>query len=260
MSVGSVDHLGVSAGRYQNFKKGEANLTKSEVEKARDNHPNATSLKVVSDNFDKIDINGDGISYTEFQTYGRKTGWTPSTSRYGIGDTDRKPVLTKGHLAEMAQILAKNDQVTSSGLQQIVANFEAVDKDGDGKISLEEFKSYSQENNLFSHLVQDQQSYWGHGGKSPAMTKEQFEKVAADLANQNPELAAAFSRIAEDFDSVDLDGDGKVNTDEFQAYAKAQGIRIGGSLRPHDQDRTDQITLDSVSDQAIEPTKDASES
>jgi Ca2+-binding EF-hand superfamily protein len=252
MSVGSIDNLGVSSGRYQSFKKGEANLTKTEIDKARDKHPNASSLKIVSDNFDKIDINGDGISYAEFQTYGRKTGWTPSTSRYGNGDVEAKPVLTKDHLAQMAQILAGNDQVTSSGLLQIVANFETVDKDSDGKISLEEFKSYSQENNLFSHLVQDQPAYWIHGGKSPAMTKKQFEKVAADLATQNPELAAAFSRIAGDFESVDLDGDGKVSTDEFQAYAKAHGIRIGHTPRQEAHDRDDQIPGDSVSNQVIE--------
>lgn len=94
------------------------------------NQLNYTFVNYLTNNFGKIDKDGDGIiSKDELQTY------TTNMSRNG---------LTYEQLCE----LCYNSNYSGSLLETVLNNFSEIDKNGDGRITNEEIAAYGIENEI----------------------------------------------------------------------------------------------------------------
>ena len=102
--------------------------------------------KIVA-NFDTADTNSDGkVSFAEAQAYDQSTSSTASsassTSTTASSSTDSG--FTVDELTQQLSEIGSSDSKRSDLLNKIVANFEAADTDGDGKVSNSEAMAYDQ--------------------------------------------------------------------------------------------------------------------
>ena len=104
--------------------------------------------KIVA-NFDTADTNSDGkVSFAEAQAYDQSTSSTSSTSSTAASGTSASASSDAGFtLDELTQQLSDigtSDSKRSDLINSIVNNFEAVDTNGDGKVSNAEAMAYDQ--------------------------------------------------------------------------------------------------------------------
>ncbi len=110
------------------------------------NASSAEFFKTLSDNYDQVDINGDGISMDEMQSYAKANGLSmPKPPR---GEHNGPQAMSKDQLIEMLDKIAENGSNDTSALSQIVDNFDAADSNGDGQLSIDEVQAYAEANNI----------------------------------------------------------------------------------------------------------------
>ncbi|MFN8392686.1 MAG: EF-hand domain-containing protein [Bdellovibrionota bacterium] len=125
--------------------------------------------------------------------------------------------ISKDELLQAKQELASQGKQTDR-IDEVLANFDTIDTDGNG-ISYEELRTYGK-NKL---LASGQPARSAKGG--PSLSEEQLTSLRDDLASHG-QSTEALDAVLKDFSSVDKDGDGKLNRQEFAEYAKAHGLTL----------------------------------
>lgn len=154
---------------------GQGYLTKTDLQSALDGTSSATSSASSSADalFSKLDNDGDGkVTKQEFSATlkqvaeqldnqamslrmngGMPAGAAPGGGMSGMMGGGMPPPgamppggMTKDQLSSAASDASSTDSAASSGLTNLVNNFDTADTDGDGKISLKEAVAYDQKN------------------------------------------------------------------------------------------------------------------
>jgi Ca2+-binding EF-hand superfamily protein len=104
------------------------------------------------------------------------------------------------------------DKEEAKSMPRVSKNFDAIDSDKDGTVSLDEI-----------HAAMKNMKKGMH-----AKGKAAFEKADKDAdGTLDKEEAQAMPRVSKNFDAIDADHDGTVSLDEIHAYMKSK--RKGGS-------------------------------
>ena len=113
----------------------------------------AEGLQSLLDNFDTADADGDGkVTMQEAMAYRQSTeGNDPMTTAAGIpppppygapGGAPQDSGKTADELTAMLEEMTETDSEMAAGLQSLIDNFDSADTDGDGKVTLQEAKSF----------------------------------------------------------------------------------------------------------------------
>jgi Ca2+-binding EF-hand superfamily protein len=144
-------------------------------------------------------------------------------------DTNQQGFLDK---SELQAALSTNVSGNSGQSASADEMFSAMDADGDGKITKQELGNTLE--SLMGKMDNLAASMRVHGGRDKqgadeGFTKDQLTQMAQDTSGTDSKRSTFMSTIAANFEQADSNGDGKVNRDEAMAYAKANGLEVGGS-------------------------------
>ncbi|MGI4847611.1 MAG: EF-hand domain-containing protein [Janthinobacterium lividum] len=148
----------------------------------------------------------------------QKSATSLANSIFSTVDTDNKGYIDKASLTT-----ALSDSGTSS--TDIDQAFSELDQDGDGKVTKSELSTSIDQlsqalSAQFNQSRVDGARADAGGGDDPGFTKDELTAIAGD-SQTDAKQSAFMSKIAENFDSVDTDGDGRVTGAEAMAYAKS---------------------------------------
>jgi Ca2+-binding EF-hand superfamily protein len=118
-------------------------------------------------------------------------------------------------LAEMAEEGSAMSELFSA----LSENFEQADTDGDGVIKREEAMAFAEENGIDVPPPP-------RGDHSQKVDAGFSQEQLLEMAEDDSELSALFSALAESFDEADTDGDGVIKREEAMAFAEANGIDV----------------------------------
>lgn len=181
----------------------DGNITKDEAEK--------NGSPILQANFDKFDANKDGKlslqEVTAFVQAQREEDARQKNAAFRRIDTNHDEGISK----EEAQ--KENDPF-------LITNFEAVDTNKDGKMSLQELNTFAaappkKPEQAAQSVPSAQPERPGQPGPSFIATdKDHNGTLSKDELKDKPELY-------QDFDKIDADHDGKVTPREIEGYIKA---------------------------------------
>lgn len=168
MSIGSISGNSIWT-QMQQFKSGKVNLQKADLEQMQQQATQAGSQTQATNPFDsllaafdEIDTNQDGISVDELKSYAKENGMAEGGPGRGSRPEGPPPgpplsmVIELGGSSQeggpggMPESVSKEElldiqsQMEAEGIEvpeqlsQMIENFDALDTDGDGKISVEE--------------------------------------------------------------------------------------------------------------------------
>merc|ERR1719271_1764838 len=156
---------------------------------------------------------------------GRRLGAAFGTASEAWEDLAGSP--DANHMTE-EQFLAKADQLGMTP-EEAKAAFKAMDTDGDGKVSFDEFQAEAKK--LFGEL---EKANGGH------LTGEEFmDHFGATASDLKERLAEKFDSPSDAFAKFDKDGDGEVSEEEFIAGAKDMGISEYAAKKMFDKANVD---------------------
>jgi len=159
--------------------------------------------------FSKIDSDGDGsVSLSEFEAGAAKaaggTASTADTSKiddlFKSADTDGDGQLTEAELDAQFRNLAPDmvgQMVQMQGQQGPEQDFSKADSDGNGTLSLDEFKSMLK----------------GHGGHHHHHHTADATSASADSTSSGGD-----DKVSEMFSKIDADGNGQMSQDELKTF------------------------------------------
>lgn len=100
----------------------------------------------------------------------------------------------------------------------------AIDKDGDGKVSEEEFLAAAKDMNIPEDLAKEIFKDLEKANGGELTTDEFMKEFGADADDLKERLAEEFDSADNAFDSMDADGNGEVSKEEFLAGAEKMGL------------------------------------
>jgi len=110
--------------------------------------------------------------------------------------------------------------------------FAKMDADGDGKITKQEMGNtldamLSQMDNLAAQM----RVHGAAGGNQDdkGFSKDELVQIGQDTSTGDSKRSAFMSKLADNFDKADSDGNGKITRDEAISYAKASGAGMGNT-------------------------------
>ena len=181
--------------KLDNFRNSSKTLFKSDLQNIKENKSrNSTALGEVIGNYDKIDINGDGLSLSELQTYYTAKGTLSSS----INNTSNS----------FWQEYFDN---TSSNSSSEIKSFWQTDDDSEDKDSEDYYSDFT------SNI-------------STGITKKSLAGTISSITNSGNDVPEGLKKLAEDFDKVDEDQDGTISLAEYQKFAKDNKIQADGSF------------------------------
>lgn len=141
----------------------------------------------------------------------------------------------QGYLEQSDLQAAFDGAAGTSGASDVSAVFKALDGNGDGKVSKDEFTE------KLSQLAQELDSQFhnmrmGHGGGMPpgpppaersggqedaGFTKDELQEQLAQVGSSNDQRSSLLEQIISNFDQADSDGDGKVSFQEAQSFRES---------------------------------------
>ncbi len=134
--------IGFLRNRVSGDGQGREGITKDTLEQVRDqlgdSGADTSRLDAIIADYDKIDLNGDGISPREFTTY----------KKHGLkGDFEGKS-FTKDELMALRERLQNGSHESNPALDAVIRNFHQADTDGDGAITMAEMRAYAKAHGL----------------------------------------------------------------------------------------------------------------
>lgn len=131
----------------------------------------------------------------------------------------------KGYI-EKSDLESALQQVNSTGSSSADELFTSLDSDGDGKVTQDEMTSGLK--NLMASLDSQFQSMGMNeamGGMPPpppendaGFTKEELQSQLDEIGSSDSKRSGLISKVIENFDQADANGDGKVSFKEAMAY------------------------------------------
>jgi Ca2+-binding EF-hand superfamily protein len=213
--------------RFQQFEQGEANLSKEDLTQIQSQSKSAKSsktdpLQTLISNFDKIDLDGNGMSLEELQTYAASNDLNlAATGKPAHRPGGRPPEpkdLSEDDLNQMiSEITLKNGQAPTE-LQAMLDSFSTVDVDQDGMISSDEFGEF-----MSSQGIEPPEKGMQPMGMMPAMAESSKEN-SAELKATDP-----IQMLLDSYDEVDVNGDG-ISLDELQSYAETLSLNASATI------------------------------
>ena len=153
-------------------------------------------------------------------------------------DTKNQGYIDKAELQSAFDQISTNAASGSSDTSSSVdAIFKKLDGDSDGKITKQEMTDGMQKlaAQFDSQFNQSRTSGMGgarhsdDGGEDAGFTKDQLTSMAKDIGASDSKRSELMSKIADNFDKADTNGDGKVNGSEAMAFDKASQTASTGS-------------------------------
>ncbi len=144
-------------------------------------------------------------------------------------DTKQQGFLDKSELQATLSANASGNSTSSASADEM---FSAMDADGDGKITEQELSTTLESlADKMDNLAASMRVHGGRGkhGADEGFTKDQLTQMAQDTNGTDSKRSAFMGQIAANFEQADINGDGKVNREEAKAYAKANGLEMGGA-------------------------------
>ena len=136
-------------------------------------------------------------------------------------------------------------ELSSSSDESAINNaFKALDSNGDGKISTDEFTSaLSAEATAANGSMPPLPSLSSRSKEDKGYTKDELTAMANETSSTDSNLASLLSSVVENFSAADANGDGKVTSAEAMAYQRssqemssgttdASNIAASGSMPP----------------------------
>jgi Ca2+-binding EF-hand superfamily protein len=143
-------------------------------------------------------------------------------------DSTGKGYVAESDLASALSALTGSSSSTSASASASQI-FSELDGDGDGKVTQDEMKSGLAK--LAEALdSQFNASRMQGGGAMPpppppaddaGFTKDQLSSQLSEIGSSDPARASLISKVVENFDAADTDGDGKVSFSEAMAYEQS---------------------------------------
>lgn len=223
MNIGSIGtttyDLEAMRSRFQQFQKGESTLSKDDLSQiasqSKGTKENATDpLQTLISNFESIDLNGDGMSLEELQTYVESNDLNLAAAgkaahRHG-GPPPEPKNLTEEDLSNMIEEIALKNGQAPEDLQALLDSFDTADADQDGTINQDEFGDFMSAQG-FAVPVGGMPP---HGGMMPPLSD--VDTAAEESAKTS--ATDPIQTLLNNFKEVDVDGNG-ISIDELQAYA-----------------------------------------
>ena len=132
--------------RVDAFRKNEANLTQEELVAAeaqaqQNGSKSQALLKMLAENYDSIDLNGDGVSLTELQTYA-SNGKLTSSQQQSVASTSSDGDLLK-YLDQDDEDESENQYSSLSNLADTIqGSYKSSSSESDDLLTLlEKFKA-----------------------------------------------------------------------------------------------------------------------
>lgn len=153
-------------------------------------------------------------------------------------DTKNQGYIDKAELQSAFDQISTNAASGSSDTSSSVdAIFKKLDGDSDGKITKQEMTDGMQKlaAQFDSQFNQSRTSGMGgarhsdDGGDDAGFSKDQLSSMAKDIGASDSKRSELMSKIADNFDKADTNGDGKVNGSEAMAFDKASQTASTGS-------------------------------
>ena len=207
MSISSVSVNSMFA-QMQQFKSGKTNLQKADLQKMQEQvgqtqTQGASPFDALLENFDKIDTNQDGISIDELKSFAKENGMPeraqklprpsgppPSMmSELGPMAKEKPESVSKEDLLKLQSQLESQGTEVPSQLSQLIANFDSLDTNQDGKVSIEEamatqkdasknVKSSTENNTLDFLKLLEKYSNESSASSIPEKTKDDSKDMA----------------------------------------------------------------------------------
>lgn len=148
---------------------------------------------------------------------------------------------TQGYI-EKSDLASAFSQISNSGRGQSSASvddvFSALDSDSDGKVTKDEFSTVLSQlqEQLNSQRSQNAMSGQGAngmppppppGGEGPSLTEEELTSALAAADSSDTRRTALMSKVLENFEAADTDGDGNVSFQEAMAYDQSSQAASG---------------------------------
>ncbi len=156
----------------------------------------AKAMPRVEKNFDAIDKDKDGtVSLAEihaFMKVEKQAMHDKAAAAFKSADKDHDGTL---------------DKEEAKAMPRVAKNFDKIDANKDGKVTLDEIHSFMK--------VEQKAMHEKGSAKFQAADKDGDGSL-------DKEEAKAMPRVAENFDAIDADKDGKVTVQELHAFMKAQ--------------------------------------
>lgn len=159
----------------------------------------------------------------------------PDPSQMACKVFSKLDTKNQGYLEQSDLQAAFDGAAGTSGGSDVSAVFKALDGNGDGKVSKDEFTE------KLSQLAQELDSQFhnmrmGHGGGMPpgpppagpaggqddaGFSKDELQEQLAQVGSSNDKRSSLLSQIVSNFDKADSNGDGKVSFQEAISFRKA---------------------------------------
>lgn len=135
--------------------------------------------------------------------------------------------FTQEELAAQLEEIGDADSDRASLIADVVANFEAADADGDGKVSFQEAMAYKNGGTDDTTAQSEMAAMQGMPPPPPpagdaGFTLDELESQLAEIGDSDSERAGLIADIVANFEAADSDGDGKVSFREARAYDESQ--------------------------------------
>jgi hypothetical protein len=181
-SLGSSSLYSTSATSSRNFRSTQETVSKDDLSQlASDLKSSGTEasnlLQTLQTNFEKIDTNGDGISFDELQAYAKANGLTLPKGPARGDMQGTPPALSKDDLTKMRDDIAADDSEAADGLTQVINNFDDADTNQDGEISFDEMQTYTKANNIEMPKPDGGQ---GKTGSMPSIESDDQNSISSD--------------------------------------------------------------------------------
>jgi Ca2+-binding EF-hand superfamily protein len=174
-----------------------------------------------------------GSSTSLISSLMQATRQKPSASELASEIFSKLDTSGQGYLekTDFSSALSSSTGTSSSDAE---AAFDAIDENGDGKVTQSELANTLQKlsDQMDASRMNQAMAAGGFGGPPPpppsesssdeGFTKDQLTSIAKEISSTDSERASFMSDIAANFDEADTNGDGKVSFTEAMAYKEAQ--------------------------------------
>jgi Ca2+-binding EF-hand superfamily protein len=135
---------------------------------------------------------------------------------FNEADTDKSGTVNKAEMMVAATKLAEHLQKPPPTEEQIIARMKALDSDGDGVVTLEEFLTFMIMIKLL--LVTNEMFSAADADKSGSIDAKELKTVMTNMYAAEGFEPPSDEEITQAMAALDQSGDGTINFEEFAAY------------------------------------------